>query len=146
MLHCYMLALCAGSSVDRMTGAMSLFQLIDEISIPSTVLGQAVPVELHAYFFVDEESRSASFEMRAIRVLADGREDVGGPLPFKTDHSPRVRVRVSALQLPLSFGAHALRVEWRLAGTDTWHGGPARWPLVLNEAAVPTPGTLPEAP
>ena len=75
----------------------------------------------------------------------DGTEDIGAELPFRTEDLTHMRVRVLALRLPKAFGAYILRLEWRQQGADEWHADPARWPLVIEEAA-PVPPSVPEAP
>jgi hypothetical protein len=149
MLKCYLFALCAGSSLEKDTNCLTLFRLIEGVTTTAEGLGQPVPIEVHAYFWVESGANDASFEMRVIRIASDGSEDAGSGLAFRTEAGPRMRVRIGALRLPKAFGLYTLRLEWRPTGTETWHPEPLRWPLDLTEAALPSAAlvvAMPDAP
>ncbi len=133
MLRCYLLTVCQASSLDRDSNAISLFNMIEGISVPVEGLGVEIPVQVHVYFSVEaDEFQHSAFEMRVIRVGADGEEDPGGSLPFRTEEAGRMRVRAQALRLPRAYGNFNLRVEWRRADTEEWHAEPNRWPFDLT--------------
>lgn len=137
MLRCYMLAVCAGSSHDKASNNFTLFSLVEQIHLPKEALGATVPFEVHAYFMVqDAAAKHSQFEMRVIRVAPDGSEDEGATLPFQTAEGPRLRVKCAALRLPRTFGAHALRLEWRRRGDGEWRRDEAIWPLEVEQAPV----------
>lgn len=137
MLRCYLLALCTGSSLDRDLNNLTLFNVVEQVTVSADFLGQVAPIEVHAYFMVEDASANNSeFEMRVIRTPTDGAEDFGGPLPFSSKDGPRIRVRVQSLRLPTAFGSYTLRLEWRLQGTTEWQAELVRWPLVMIEGVV----------
>ena len=143
MPHCYLLTLCLGSSSDKFTNNYTLFSLIEQIATSAENLGQAVPIEVHAHFVLDEGDKRSPFEMRVIRKAADGTEDAGPPLPFDTEDLLRYRIRVAGLRLPAAFGSYTLRLEWRRRGTELWHAESVWWPLVVQELPIGSAATQP---
>lgn len=137
MLTCYFLSLCLGSSVDETTHNISMFNLVEEIRVPSAALGQVVPIEVHAYFMTTTEGKNRAFEMRVVRRSSDGARDPGGVIPFATRDGERVRSRAMAMRLPGAFGTYTLHVEWRPAGTEIWIETGVMWPLLVGEERAP---------
>ncbi len=136
MLRCFHFCLAAGSSIDETTKNVTLFNLVEQIHLVEAQLGTTVGIEVHAYFFVAEAGRHANFEMRVIRIAADGAEDAGSALPFQTREGERMRVRVQMFRLPPAYGTYELRLEWRPRGAEEWRPEPHRWPLMLVDPAV----------
>ncbi len=135
MLRCYLLALCSGSSLDKNTNNASLFNIVEHLHVPPMLLGQVIGVELHCYYFVsDDVAKHSKFEMRLIRTGTDGKDDVGGLLPFSIGEGKRARVSTQALRLPVAFDTYTLRIEWRMQGTEAWTEDPLRWPLIVENA------------
>lgn len=146
MLRCYFLALSMGSSLDRDTNNCSIFNLVEQLTIPAALLGTVAPIEVQAYFGVSDDARHASFDMRLIRVAPDGSEDAGEAIPIECKEGPRLRVRIFALRLPRAFGSHELRVEWAPRGTTEWHAEDARWPLHVVDADLAASSRTPSTP
>lgn len=151
MLHCYLLALASGSSVDQVSNNFSLFNLVEQLRVSDNLLGRELGIEAHIYWLVGEQARDKDFEVRVVRIGADGSEDAGAALPFRPAPTDRVRFRAGAFRLPNAYGNYLLVVEWRAKGNDDWHREHATWPLTVEKepstqpSAVP-PATLEEAP
>lgn len=133
MLRCYLIALCAGSALDRVSNNFTLFNVFETLRLPPAMLGQALPFEAHFYWLIDDAARNRDFELRLVRVAADGSEDPGGAIPFSPGDRVRYRVRTQAIRAPHAFGNYTLRVQWRLAGEETWTTDPVIWPLEFLE-------------
>jgi hypothetical protein len=135
MIRGYLIALCSGSALDVNTKNFTLFNLIENLSLPAEALGQTLPFEFHFYCRIDPADRGAEFEMRVVRVDEKGATDPGEPLPVRTGDRGHFRLRVTAFRLPRAFGQHLLRVEWRKKGEERWTADPIEWPLSVAPLA-----------
>lgn len=137
MIKGYLLALCAGSSLDETVKNFTLFNLIENVGVAQQGLGQTVPFEVHFYCLVDPEAQNSEFEMRVVRVPEQGEADSGEPFVFQTGAFSRFRMRTMGIRLPKSFGQYLLHVEWRKRGEKVWNVDPLKWPLTVF--AIPLP-------
>lgn len=136
MPSCYLIALCAGSSLDRDTNSFSLFSLIDELAAPE---GGVYPLEFHTYWELEPEELNQAFEFKVYVEDAGGRE-LHPTVPFRLMSSARRwRQRSLGIRVPNETGEFHLRVQWKRAGEESWTTVPVRWPLVLTIGSPPQP-------
>ncbi len=130
---------CVGSAIDKDSGALSLFNIIDEIQVPAEALGQPVPIETHFHVTSIEES-GREVEVRVIWRNAEGIEtpSLAPTLAFLPRHQ-RMKVRSLVTVLPAAFGSYRRHVEWRYKGSDEWQRD------VLSSTFVIRPEPVPEA-
>src|SRR4051794_22976315 len=102
MPRCYFLGLCSGSSVDQQSNNVTLFNIVEQINVPTGAPPPPrglVPLEIHAYFRVGQEEIGRDFEMRFVMVASTGLEthtDVFTHRPV----TPRYRTRTFGLPFP----------------------------------------------
>lgn len=140
MIEGYLLALATGSSLDANTHNVSLFNLVENLTVPAEALDEIVPVELHFHCRLAPEARGRKFELRIVRTGEDGVQTPGDPLPFQTTDSPRFRLRATFFRMPAEYGDYVLHAEWRPAGEPLWHRDGAAWPLSVRAAPEGGPG------
>jgi hypothetical protein len=131
-VHCYLLCVCRGSSVDRFSNNASLFALVEQINLPDSYLtrpaGRVLPLEIHAYFTVSNQWIDRDFELRFVLVADTGLETVGEVQRYSSKFD-RFRLRSFGLPQPPVFGAYHLHVEVRAVGMDRWLRQGLEWPL-----------------
>ena len=136
MPRCYLLTLCAGSSVDQHSNNVTLFNLVEQLNVPPNAPpppGGVIPLEIHAYWQLSPGEVSSDFEMRfSLVATATGLETVSDVLPHRS-LTPRYRTRTMGLPVPPVLGQYDLRVDWRTAGVGTWTREQASWPVAFVE-------------
>ena len=141
MPRCYLLTVCVGSSLDQQSNNVSLFTLVEQISVrrdaqPASGL---IPLEVHAYFEVGSVELPLAFEVRFLLVGPNGLETYSDSIRLQAS-SPKIRTKTMGLPPPPVAGQHNLRVEWRQEG-GAWHREPVGWPIVLVELDATPPVT-----
>jgi hypothetical protein len=137
MPKCYLLAVCSGSSLDQQSNNVTLFNLVEQLNVPSGAPpppGGVIPLEIHAYFQLAPGETSESFEVRFAMVASTGLETLTDPASHRSV-TPRYRTRSVGLPLPPVMGQYELRVDWRMAGAESWQREPLAWPINISEAA-----------
>ena len=79
MPKCYLLAVTNGSSLDRYSNNVTLFNLIEQLNFPKQQPpppGAVLPLEIHAYFSLAPHELNHRFEVRFTLVAATGLETV----------------------------------------------------------------------
>jgi hypothetical protein len=140
MPRCYLLALCAGSSVDRDQNNFTLYSLIERVTLPRLMLPtEATPFEAHVYLESEEIGREV--ELQVYWRDEQGHERrVIEQTPAILLTPPRTRLRLQNVFLPLEAGHHEMRVKWRYREDGaTWEDGALYWPLdlVVGQTSVP---------
>lgn len=136
MPRCYFLAVCAGSSVDQHSNNVTLFNLVEHISVPPGAPPPpkgVIPLEIHAYFHLTPDEVSQPFEMRFVMVAASGLET---PSDVFT-HRPvahRYRCRTMGLPFPPVVGQYELCVDIRNTGVKSFRRERLSWPITIAEA------------
>ncbi len=133
MPSCYFLAVCASSSVDQQTNNVSLFNLVEQISIrpeATPAPGGMVPVEMHAYWQCDEGE--PEFEARFVMVAASTGLETSSPAHKYRPLAGRVRSRSLGLPLPPVLGSYLLRIDWRPHEDEAWRREALSWPIRLQ--------------
>jgi hypothetical protein len=136
-MKCYLVCLCAGSSLDRDTNNFTLFQLVERLQLPVAAFPQLpfqrhpAPIELHIYVDTDPEELSrGAIEVWPVWVSSDGSKLTATPegqlLPLQ---GRRARIRFQAILLPAIAGYYHLQVDWRWQGDDAWSRFTAEWPF-----------------
>lgn len=136
MPSCYLLAVCAGASLDRLSNNVSLFNLVEQVNVrPGSPPppGGLLPLEIHAYFHVEPEQWARDFELRFVVAAESGLETPSDPVRHKSG-TPRYRTRTIGLPLPPVQGDYQVRVEWRWVGAELWVREPLVWPMTIAEA------------
>lgn len=132
--NCYLLTVCSGSAVDQHTNNASLFNLVEQINVPSGAElppNGVVPLEMHAYWQLEPSEISQDFYTRFVMLAASGLETSSNS--FK--HRPvttRFRTRTVGLPYPPVLGAYVLQVDYRFSEEDQWLRSSASWPLRLQ--------------
>jgi hypothetical protein len=135
MPKCYLLAVSGGSSLDRYSNNVTLFNLVEQLNFPKEqppAPGTVLPLEVHAYFELAPEETNRRFEMRFSLVAATGLETVTDPFAHRPT-TPRYRTRTMGLPLPPVIGSYELCVDTRAEGTEHWQRDRLRWPLLITE-------------
>ncbi len=130
-----MLLVCSGSSLDQHSNNVTLFNLVEQITAPPGMPappGGMLPLEIHAYFRLGPEELSRSFEMRYALVGASGLETYSDTFTHRSV-VPRYRTRTMGLPLPPMPDQYELKLDYRLAGTETWRRDAMAWPLLFVE-------------
>ena len=99
-MHCYLLCVTSGSSVDRQSNNVSLFNLVEQVNVPAggpRPLRSVIPVEIHAYFQLDSERHERELEMRFALRAETGLETFSDVFRRR---APGRRFRVRSLGLP----------------------------------------------
>lgn len=131
MARCYLLAICAGSSLDQNSNNVTLFNLVEQINVPEQPPSTTViPLEIHAYFQLDADDLQTEMEVRFSLVASTGLETCTDPIQHRP-RTPRYRTRVMGLPMPPVLGNYELRVDTRFAGTEGWSRDPLSWPLTI---------------
>ncbi len=139
---CYSLTLCSGSSLDQHSNNVSLFNLVEQINFrPGTMPapGTLMPLEVHAYFYFKPSELGFSFDVRFVLVSTDTSLETSSDIFNYRSATPRFRTRTLGLPLPPVIGAYELHVDWRVAGSVSWHREPLAWPIALVEMAPEPP-------
>lgn len=142
MPRCYLLSLCSGSSLDQHSNNVTLFNLVEQINLrPDNPppLGTLLPVEVHAYFTCNPSEVGSEFEMRFALVSLDTELESLSDVFTHRPPTPRYRTRTLGLPLPPTVGRYALRLDWRMAGLESWTRDSAQWPLSIVEQEPPRP-------
>ncbi len=136
MAHCYLLCVSSGSAVDRQSNNVSLFNLVEQISVPPGTpppANRLIPVEVHAYFQLAPGQVHRDFEMRFAMLAETGLETLSEVFRHRVT-APRFRVRTLGLPYPPVLGQYRLRVDVRLqAEAGSWQRQTAAWPILLSE-------------
>jgi hypothetical protein len=131
--RCYLLSVCVASSLDQQSNNVSLFTLVEQISVRRDAPAPTgpVPLEVHAYFELQPGELPLSFEVRFLLVGPNGLETYSDPLRLQAT-TARLRTKTFGLPPPPVAGLHVLRVECRSDG-GPWEREPAGWPIMLVE-------------
>jgi hypothetical protein len=135
MPKCYLLTVSGGSSLDRYSNNVTLFNLVEQLNFPKDqppAPGTVLPLEVHAYFELLPEETTQRFEMRFSLVATTGLETVTDAFSHRAS-TPRYRTRTMGLPLPPVVGHYELCVDTRPEGSDSWQRDRLRWPLVITE-------------
>ena len=132
MLRGYLLVLSSGSSIDRTSNNVSLFNLIEVLGLQQEALGEVIPeLQMHLHVIVEPSARNSDFEARIMRVEAQGHVEAGNSFGFRTGEGAHLRV-VTGFRLPRGYGDYLLHAEWRRKGEETWNADGATWPLQIR--------------
>ena len=135
MPKCYLLAVSSGSSLDRYSNNVTLFNLVEQLNFQKDrfpPVGTVLPLEVHAYFQLDPHELNQLFDVRFALVAPTGLETVTDAFAHKSATS-RFRTRTVGLPVPPVAGSYDLRVETRQAGIDAWQRDALIWPLFVAE-------------
>lgn len=135
MPKCYLLAVTGGSSLDRYSNNVTLFNLVEQLNFPKDRLpppGAVLPLEVHAYFQLDLHEVNQRFDVRFSLVAPTGLETVTDAFEHKSS-TTRFRTRTMGLPVPPVAGTYDLCVDTRHAGTDPWRRDRLIWPLIVAE-------------
>jgi hypothetical protein len=136
-MRCYLLAVCAASSIDRDTNNVTLFALVEDMLFQPFIPGQAIPVSTVACLLAAPEELQRTARFRLVWVRADGTETFSETHDVVLTH-PRVRIRSVATVLPPTVGEYEVRFEWAWPDEEQWHREPIAYPVALG--AVPAEG------
>jgi hypothetical protein len=132
--RCYFLTVCVGSSVDQHTNNVSLFNVIEQITVPPDAPPPphgVIPVEVHVYWRALEEQEEA-FEVRLVMMAETGLE-TSSPVQKHTQLRGRLRTRTLGLPFPPVMGRYTLCVDWRREPHHEWQREDIQWPIHLQE-------------
>jgi hypothetical protein len=135
MPKCYLLTLVGGSSLDRYTNNVTLFNLVEQLNFPKERRpppGAMVPLEIHAYFLLDSEELNQRFEVRYSLVASSGLETLTDIFSHRSS-TPRFRTRMVGLPIPPVEGEYQLRVDTRRDESQAWQRQSASWPVIIAE-------------
>ncbi len=138
MPHCYLLAVCAGSSLDRDTNGFSLFNLVEDIQLnirPDLDSDQTLPLETHHYWTFQPAELNQQFEIRLQITVVEASRTIYTEALQVEPPTPKYRFRSAGFVVSGRGGRHELRVQWRTRGQDEWMTEPSLWPV--NIAFVP---------
>lgn len=136
MPKCYLIALAAGSSVDQQSNNVTLFNLVEQVSVPPGIdppPGSKVPLEMHAYLKLDPFEIGKEFEMRFALVGPSGLETFTDAKTHR-GAAPRVRTRALGVPFPALLGHYELRVDFRVPGQEDWKRDECTWPVAFLQA------------
>lgn len=134
-MKCYLLSVSSGSSLDRYSNNVTLFNLVEQLNFPKDQpppAGAMLPLEIHAYFDLDPAEVNQRFEIRFTLVAATGLETVTDAFSHRST-TPRYRTRTIGLPMPPVIGSYELCVDSRAAGSENWQRDRLSWPLVFAE-------------
>lgn len=134
-MRCYFLVVAGGSSLDRHTNNVTLFNLVEQLNYPKDrppPPGVLLPLELHAYFHLDPEETGRSFEVRFTLVAQTGLETPTDAFSHRST-TGRYRTRTLGLPMPPVAGSYSLCVDTRQSSDDTWHRHHMAWPFTVAE-------------
>ncbi len=135
MPRCYLLTVCAGSSLDQHSNNVSLFNVVEQLNVPPGAQPPpkgVIPLELHAYWQLAPPEINRAFDMRFVMVASTGLETPSEAYSHRPV-TPRFRTRTLGLPVPPVVGNYDLRVDWREAGTEGWSREAASWPIAIVE-------------
>lgn len=141
MPRCYLIAVCAGSSVDQQSNNATLFNLVEQINVPPNAPpppGNVIPLEIHVYWQFDGPEVGQDFEMRLVMVAKSSTLETSGDAIAHRALSPRLRTRLIGLPFPPVAGSYELCVDWRRAGEEQWRRQDLRWPVTISND-LPSP-------
>src|SRR5438445_11950941 len=128
----YLLALCRGSSLDQEDNNITLFSLVEMVTV-TELLPTILPLEVHAYYEFPESERGREYELRIVMVSEErGSEQVSDSL-MVVSHHPRHRVRIQGV--PVAWpGRRSVFSEIRPRGSEltSWERSAHRWPLEVS--------------
>lgn len=134
-MRCYLLCVTSGSSVDRQSNNVSLFNLIEQINVPATAMPAprgVIPVEIHAYFELDPPGAPRELELRFSLRAETGLETFSEVFRQRVSGA-RFRIRAMGLPAPPVVGGYSLHVDARWVELDeAWQRQAATWPIRLN--------------
>ena len=136
MPRCYLLTVCAGSSLDQHSNNATLFNLVEQLNVPPGMPAPpsgVIPLEIHAYFAIGAGELQLSFDVRFAMVAPSGLETLSDIFTHRSS-TPRYRTRTAGLPLPPVIGHYDLRVDWRMTGTSSWTRDVVFWPISIVEA------------
>lgn len=135
MPRCYLLAVCAGSSLDQQSNNVTLFNLVEQLNVPPGAPpppGNVIPLEMHAYFVLAPQEIGSQFDVRFAMVASSGLETFSEAFSYRSV-TPRFRTRTAGLPFPPVVGQYELRVDVR-SGGGSWTRDAAFWPIAIVEA------------
>ncbi|MEO8181052.1 MAG: hypothetical protein ABI895_19625 [Deltaproteobacteria bacterium] len=142
MAQCYLLCVTTGSSIDRQSNNVSLFNLVEQINLPPNAPPPPrglIPLEVHAYFQLSEAHVNRDFELRFALRAQSGLETLSDVFRHRIS-APRFRVRTLGLPYPPVFGQYSLQVDVRMLGegqspreSQPWQRQSAAWPIALHQ-------------
>lgn len=136
MAYCYLLCVTSGSSVDRHSNNVSLFNLVEQINVPRGAAPPPrglIPLEVHAYVQLASDEVNSQFEMRFVLRAETGLETLSEVFRHRVTAS-RYRVRTLGLPYPPVLGHYRVEVDLRVAGDEQrWQRQSQSWPLSLIE-------------
>jgi len=131
-----------GSSIDRQSNNVSLFNLVEQINLPPNAPPPPrglIPLEVHAYFQLSEAQVNRDFELRFALRAQSGLETLSDVFRHRIS-APRFRVRTLGLPYPPVFGQYSLQVDVRMLGegqspreSQPWQRQSAAWPIALQQ-------------
>ena len=133
MPRCYLLTLASSSSVDQQSNNVSLFNVVEQVNLPRGVEpppGALLPMEIHAYFQLDQSELNQRLEVRFALVADTGLEALTEAYPHKSA-TLRYRTRTMGLPVPPVPGNYQVRVDYRVVGNEQWQRDAAAWPLLV---------------
>ncbi|MET0791364.1 MAG: hypothetical protein ABW061_07565 [Polyangiaceae bacterium] len=133
MPRCYLLTLASSSSLDQQSNNVSLFNMVEQINLPRGVEpppGALLPIELHAYFQLDQAELNQRFEVRFVLVASSGLETSTDAYPHKSA-TLRFRTRTMGMPVPPIADSYQVRVDTRALGSEQWARDPMSWPLLV---------------
>ena len=135
MPRCYLLTVCAGSSLDQHSNNVTLFNLVEQVNVPPGAPpppGGIIPLEVHAYFELAPEEYSTPFEVRFALVADTGLETFSDVFAHKSV-TLRYRTRTLGVPFPPVVGQYHLCLDCRLGGTTNWSRQAISWPIAIVE-------------
>jgi len=136
MPRCYMLTLSSASSLDQQSNNVSLFNVVEQLNLPRGVEpppGALLPLEIHAYFQLDQSELNQRFEMRFALVASSGLETLTDAHAHKSP-TLRYRTRTMGLPVPPIADSYQLCIDLRAVGTEQWTRDALSWPLIVARA------------
>jgi len=133
MPRCYMLTLASSSSLDQQSNNVSLFNMVEQLNLPRGVEpppGALLPIEIHAYFQLDQSELNQKLEVRFALVASSGLETLTDAYPHKSS-TLRYRTRTMGMPVPPIADSYQLRVDTRVVGSEHWTRDPMTWPLLV---------------
>jgi hypothetical protein len=141
--------LCQSASFDMQNNTVSLFNTIENFIVfgaPSKETPLILSCEIVSLWTRDTEAVPTSGQMRVYLMQGDKKAaDAVISLEIDLKKTPFHRTRISIGALPLfSTGRFEFRVEYKLAGEDTWQHA-ARLPFYVIQQPMPQTPPMPGA-
>ena len=134
-MKCYLLTVAGGSSLDRYSNNVTLFNLVEQLNWPqgqTAPPGVVLPLEVHAYFELAPEELNQRFDVRFSLVASTGLETVTDSFSHRSA-TARYRTRTMGLPMPPVVGDYRLCVDTRQGDDGGWQRNQVSWPLVFTE-------------